>query len=86
MSKLPRLDHTDNKKLYTYTVYRLGSSIFQYVLKRHIIDVYKPVFDHNFDYRFNDFEAFHKEITDQGFVPFFPDKVDLKNNIVMTYL
>lgn len=84
MNKLPRLEHTDNGKLYTYTVYRISSSIFEYVLKRHVLKT-EPVFDHNFDYRFNDFETFHNEIISQGFVPFMPTKDDAPN-IVMTYL
>lgn len=79
--KLPHLDHTDNRILYTYTVYRISSRIFEYVLKRHKLVDNKAIFD----YRFNDFETFHKEITEQGFIPFVPHQTDAPN-FVMTYL
>lgn len=84
MNKLPRLEHTNNDKLYTYTVYRIPNSLHEYVLKRHLL-LAGPIFDHSFDFRFNDFEAIHKQILDQGFVPFLPGKEDAPN-IVITYM
>lgn len=84
MKKLPILDHTNNERLCTYTVYKISDSNFEYVLKRHII-INEPFFDHAFEYKFNDLNTFHKEITNQGFVPFLPGPDDAPS-IVMTYL